>query len=280
VSGFSAAWLALRESADHRSRNRALLATLAKACAGNHEIAVVDLGCGTGSNLRACAPHLPPRQRWRLVDHDPALLTAASGQLSAWADTCASADGGLRLTRGNRSISVSFVCADLAADVGAVLGAQPDLVTAAALFDLASAEWIEHVADAVVRRRTAFYAALTYNGAESWTPCHPADAAVRNAFHAHLCRDKGFGPSAGLQANDLLARAFTRSGYKVHAAVSPWRLGPADCALIHELAKGIAGAVRQTGQVTEEEIAAWLDARLNGSICMVGHTDVLALPAR
>ena len=280
MSGFSAAWLALRESADHRARNGAPLAALARAFAGKREIAVVDLGCGTGSNLRACASHLPPRQRWRLVDRDPVLLTAARDQLSAWADTCTSAEGVLRLTQADRALSVSFVCADLAADLEAALDEQPDLVTAAALFDLASAEWIERFASAVVRRGAAFYAALTYNGAERWTPPHPADAAVTNAFHAHLRRDKGLGPSAGPQASDVLARAFTRSGYEVHAADSSWRLGPADRALTHELARGVADAVRQTGQVDEDDIAAWLKARLNGSTCTVGHTDVLALPVR
>lgn len=278
MSGFSAAWLALREPADQRSRNRALLAALAGTLAGKHEITVVDLGCGMGSNLRACAPHLPPLQRWRLVDHDPVLLMAAHDRLSAWADTRVSADGELRLTRGNRAISVAFVRADLAAGLEAALDAQPDLITAAALFDLASAEWIERLADAVVRRRAAFYAALTYNGAGSWTSSHPADAAITDAFHAHLRRDKGFGPSSGQQASHDLARAFTGAGYAVHAADSPWRLGPADGALIRELARGVADAVRQTGQVEEREIAAWLEARLNGSACTIGHTDTLALP--
>ena len=34
-------------------------------------ITVVDLGCGTGSNLRATAPLLGPEQHWTLVDYEP-----------------------------------------------------------------------------------------------------------------------------------------------------------------------------------------------------------------
>ena len=280
MSGFSAAWLALREPADHRSRNRGLLAALASAFAERHEIRVVDLGCGTGSNLCACAPHLPLRQHWRLVDHDPVLLAEARRRLSAWATPCTSAGDDLRLTSGNRTISVSFVCTDLTAGLNAALGVQLDLATGAALFDLASAEWIQYFADAVVRRGAAAYVALTYNGAMRWAPPHRADAAIANAFHAHMRRDKGFGPSAGPQASDALVEILTTSGYAVQAAASAWQLGSADAPLVHALAKGIADAVGQTGQVDGREIAAWLHARLTSALCTIGHTDVLALPSR
>ncbi|HEU4519792.1 MAG TPA: SAM-dependent methyltransferase, partial [Microvirga sp.] len=83
---FSPEWLDRREPVDHRSRNPDLLAALARRFAGRDRLAVVDLGCGAGSNLRALAPFLPERQSWRLVDHDPALLAAARERLAAWAD--------------------------------------------------------------------------------------------------------------------------------------------------------------------------------------------------
>ena len=73
MSGFSSDWLKLRESADHRARNQELLAKLAACFAEREAILVADLGAGTGSNLRAIAPHLPSRQQWVLVDHDPVL---------------------------------------------------------------------------------------------------------------------------------------------------------------------------------------------------------------
>jgi trans-aconitate methyltransferase len=72
--------------ADHRSRNRKLEHALAKHFDGWRPITVVDLGCGTGSNLRATAPLLGPEQHWTLVDHEQALLDAAAERLTAWAD--------------------------------------------------------------------------------------------------------------------------------------------------------------------------------------------------
>ena len=62
---FSADWLALREPYDARARNAEVLASVAAAFSDQSAISVVDLACGTGSTLRAIAPHLPPRQNWR-----------------------------------------------------------------------------------------------------------------------------------------------------------------------------------------------------------------------
>ena len=276
MSGFSPDWLALREPADHRARHAGLLADLGTAFADRASVAVVDLGCGTGSNLRAVAPHLPRRQRWRLVDHDAALLAAARDRLAAWADRAERDGDDLRLTVGGRDLQVSFTETDLAAAPEAALDGSPDLVTAAALFDLASRQWIGRLARSVANKRAAFYTALTYNGDDSWAPPHPDDDAIRDAFLEHQRRDKGFGPAAGPAATDALAEAFGARGYRVTTGASPWRLGAAEQALLRELAAGVAQAVRETGRMPEERVSAWLAARSGGASCTIGHADLLA----
>ena len=82
MTGFSPEWLALREPADHRARHQALqqqvctrLEVLARA--EHRAVRIIDLGCGSGSNLRALAGSLPDQQHWTLVDYDPLLLEAA-----------------------------------------------------------------------------------------------------------------------------------------------------------------------------------------------------------
>ena len=70
MSGFSPEWLELREAADHRARDGLLAMALADRLQKRPSIQVVDLGCGTGSNIRATYAALGP-------DSDPDALLAA-----------------------------------------------------------------------------------------------------------------------------------------------------------------------------------------------------------
>jgi SAM-dependent methyltransferase len=289
--GFDPAWLDLRESADHRSRNEDLSAALARRLGRRAPVSVLDLGCGTGSNLRATVPLLGPEQHWTLVDADASLLEAALARLCAWAGRAERNGSRLVLTKDGKRVAVRFVCADLALDLERLLEPGADLVTASALFDLASDDFIATLAAEVARRRAAFLAVLTYNGVQRWTPRHEADAVMALAFRTHQARDKGLGPAAGPIAPALLAAAFDEAGYAVSEGDSGWRLeagerGAAgggggagetsDAALIEALAKGFAAAVRETRLVPDEQVADWL--RLPRTGALVGHTDTLAWP--
>jgi hypothetical protein len=277
LTGFSAQWLNLREPADQRSRNRELERALAKHFDGRRPLTIVDLGCGTGANLRAMAPLLGPEQHWTLVDRDGALLDAAAHRLGSWADGADWREDQLTLVKGAQRIHVMFRRADLAGDLDAALGPDANLVTASALFDLASAAFITGLAHAVATRQSAFYTVLNYDGDQRWTPEHAADAAMLEAFHTHQRRDKGLGPAAGPDAPDALSEAFSAVGYRVSEGDSAWRLGSSDATLVGELALGFAAAAAETGLVNTSTIAAWRTLSRSGAT--VGHTDTLALPS-
>lgn len=264
MSGFDPAWLALREPADARARDRGLAGRLAAAFAGRKTLRVADLGCGTGANLRATAALLPPRQHWTLIDHDPALLAAAQAALGRWEAALPEP----------MSIDTDFVEADLAAGLEACIPPATGLVTTSALLDLASPAWLERLAGALAARRLPLYAVLTVDGVLTWDAPHRDDEAVAAAFAAHMRRDKGFGPAAGATATDCLAAALRRSGYRVETAASPWRLGTGDVALAGALTRGIADAAGEMGV----DVAAWRAFRTEACDCTVGHQDILALP--
>lgn len=276
MSGFSPEWLALREPVDHASRDMALAARLGEHFAGHSAIEVVDLGCGAGSNLRGTFSMLPDSQSWTLVDYDSRLLAAARTALMRWADKAEERGQEIVLAKDGKTMHVAFRQADLNADLDAALGARPDLVTAAAFFDLASPEFIGQLVAAVAARRSVFYTVLTYNGQQSWTPRQAADALLLTAFHEHQRGDKGFGSSAGPAAPAALSATFQSAGYHVAEADSPWRLGMNDRQLIADLACGFADAAAETGAVDAETIAAW--RAVVRSEAIVGHTDTLAFP--
>jgi hypothetical protein len=281
MSGFSPDWLALREAVDHRSRNQALLSKLAARFANREDVLVADLGAGAGSNLRAVAPVLPARQQWILIDHDPALLAAAFEAIAEWADSARAVATGLEISKGGKSLLIELRQADLAAEPAAWGDASPDLVTAAALFDLVSEVWIERFVTALARAGLPLYTALNHDGVAEWSPPHPADHRMKTAFERHFGGDKGFGPSAGSRAPKLMADQLASAGYGIERGRSDWRLGPADSKLIAMLAEGWAKAVGETGDVPAEEIADWLAARKAvGVSCLVRHEDFLASPPR
>ena len=277
MSGFDASWLDLREPADHRSRNEELAGLLTRHLGRRPTVEVLDLGCGTGSNLRATAPLLGPEQSWTLIDYDARLLDAAVTRLAQWAGDWERSKEKLILKRQGKTITVRFRRADLVNDFESIFATPADLVTGSALFDLASGDFIAEVAAEVVRRRAAFYTVLTYNGVQRWTPKHPADTEMAAAFRAHQVTDKGFGPAARPTAPQLLPTPFDAAGYQLSEADSTWRLEEADDALIQALIPGFVDAVRETEKVSEPTIADWLKPARTGAL--VGHTDTLALPA-
>jgi hypothetical protein len=240
-------------------------------------VRVVDLGCGTGSNIRATYAALGPEQYWTLVDYDARLLGAARSSLSEWADSSApEGTNGLLLRKSGKTLHVSFRQANLVTDLDAALGPACDLITASALFDLCSPEFITRFSHAVAERKAVFYTVLTYNGVQRWKPPHDLDAAMAEAFQAHQMTDKGFGLSAGPKAPAALVSALRACGYKVREGDSPWLLSRSDQPLIKALIPGFADAVRETGKLPAARIDAWLALPRHGA--EVGHTDTLALP--
>jgi len=118
--------------------------------------------------LRGQALYLPPRQSWRLVDHDPQLLDAARVSLIAWADRIESQEP-LTLAKADRQLEIAFLRSDLSRFDQNLLVQGLDLVTAAAFFDLVSATWIEEFCAALAERRLPLYAVLSYVVAQRTT---------------------------------------------------------------------------------------------------------------
>ncbi len=265
MSGFSADWLALREPYDRRARNADVLNAVADSLKGCSSIRIVDLACGTGSTLRAIAPHLPSNQNWRLVDNDLGLL-------------------GRALATGRPAgVTVATVPLDLSRDLEAVLDGPLDLVTTSALLDLVSETWLERLATEIAARSVPLYAALSYDGQIDFAPVDPADAAIIAAVNAHQRTDKGFGPALGPAAAAVAIARFELFGYSVAQGKSDWVIGPDDRDIQMEIFSGWASAAREIGDASLADTVGWLTRRRDAvtagrSSIRVGHVDIFARP--
>jgi hypothetical protein len=265
VGDFTAEWLALREPADHRARSARLAREIARRLMGRPPLHVVDLGSGTGSNLRYLTRRLPPVQHWRMIDRDPALL-ARIGKPTMWAIVA----------------SVHLQPRDLAdLDANADLFKAVSLVTASALLDLVSAAWIDALAKRCLSSRAASLFALTYDGRIACTPADRDDEMVRDLVNRHQRSDKGFGPALGPGAADVAQQAFTSRGFTVERDGSDWTLDNGDAELQRQLIDGWAAAASAMQPADAAAIEAWRQRRLAHvaaarSVIVVGHEDLAA----
>lgn len=264
MSGFPAEWLALREPYDRRARNAVVRDAVISAFAGRPSIGIVDLACGTGSNLRALSPVLKVRQDWRLVDNDLSLLARVPQKIAP-------------------NVTISTGPIDLSRDLEAALDGAIDLVTTSALLDLVSDEWLERLVVEAAARRLPVYATLSYDGRIEFSPGDSVDAAVIAAVNAHQRTDKGFGPALGPAAAQSAAERFERLGYVVVRGESDWVFGPSDREIQFETLSGWAAAAREISDLALAEVIGWLTRRRDlvaagRSSIRVGHLDLFARP--
>ena len=185
MGDFSAAWLQLREPIDHRARSAALTTGVLEALRVD-ELRILDLACGTGSNLRYLAGQVllfnigtpsvrkaRPDPDWLLVDHDPSLIALVPA-----------------------APNVTTLQRDLAS-LDASLFEGRSLVTASALLDLVSDAWLRGLAAQCRAHGSAAMFALTYDGRMAFDPGEPEDSLVCDLVNRHQETDKGFGPALG-----------------------------------------------------------------------------------
>jgi hypothetical protein len=158
-------------------------------------------------------------------------------------------------------------------------------LTASALLDLVSADWLDRLARATVTRGLRVYAALTYDGRVTFEPADPFDSEMVRAFNRHQRGDKGFGPALGPTAGEAAIARFKALGYTVEQGASDWVLGRRDVEIQSDLLTGWAVAANELADLDTAQIKGWLERRrdylASGSSSIgVGHIDFFASPIR
>lgn len=279
---FDADWLALREPFDAAARDRSarLLPALRSHRPASGPWRVMDLGCGTGANLRWLAPRLGGAQQWLVVDRDAALLRRWQAQPGFDRRS----GGVLQRDHTEGRLQVLRRQADLAADLERLPWQAAHLVTASALLDLAGEAWLERLAALATTARTALLFALNVDGRHVWQPGDADDAFVAWRFAEHQGRDKGLGPALGPRAAQTLGDLLRAQGWRVQLARSDWWIHPGASrseAMQRAMADGMARAAAEQAPADAPRVQAWRERRLaqaDSSALRVGHLDLLALP--
>ena len=281
-------WLRLREPADVHSRAASLVLDIAESLARHDPLRVLDLGTGTGSNIRYLAERLRGPQQWLAIDRSAELLAALPERFRAWATP-----RGFDVVTRNGSCVVrgphfESEIQTRQQDLG-VLGDHRvfdgrHLVTASALLDLVSEQWLRSLAEHCRTAGALALFAITYNGRFSCEPREVEDDTVRDLVNRHQKTDKGLGGvAAGPEAAAVAERCFAEAGYRVRRESSDWVLGPAEHPLQRLLIDGWAEAASEIVPGSAAMIAGWRARRLahldaGRSSVVVGHDDLAAWP--
>jgi hypothetical protein len=298
MNEFSANWLTLREPFDQAARETvavaldlpARLARWRKRSPGE-ALAVIDLACGHGANLRALAPSLGGAQHWRLVDHDPALLAAVPDALAEWAlrhdyRLIREADTGAEqaLDIAGPGFHARAVCprVDLARDLASLDFGQKPLVTGCALLDLVSAPWLQALIHKARAASAVLLFGLTVDGRTNWHPADPDDELVLGLFSQHQRRDKGFGPALGSQAAAVALQQMASAGYETLQTQTDWVIdGALASTMMLAMVEGMAAAALEQNPAAQDAVRSWRARRgagIDNSCLRVGHVDIVATP--
>jgi len=263
---FTPEWLTLREPVDAAARAGELVDRLVRLFAGRDRLVIRDLGCGTGSLGRWLSPLLPNPQHWIMQDREPDLLAHVYMDVPSTAP-----------------VTVETRLGDLGGVTAADL-AGTSLVTASALLDILTTEEIDRLTGACVDAGVPALFTLSVLGEVELSPADPLDADITAAFNEHQRRVQDGRQLLGPDAPAAVIESFRKRGVDVRVAPSPWRLGADNPELTAEWLRGWVGAAVEQRPELTAEAASYLRQRLDavhaGRLSgMVGHVDVLAVPA-
>ncbi len=271
MSSFSVEWLQLREPVDTAARNPELTDRLLDWRQQQGLLSVLDLASGTGANSRFLAPLLGGVQHWWLVDHDPELLAQGKeAAMQPWSHT-------------RDHCHQEWLQLDLVHDWNQLPLQEVQLVTASALLDLVSANWLAQLAQRCGQWQATVFMVLSYDGGILWEPVLAGDEMLRVWVNDHQRTDKGFGPALGPDAVATLALLLRKQGYEVMVRPSPWRLKPEQVAIQTVLLDGWLNAAVEIAPEAANELESWWVKRRRWLECgesrlQVGHWDLLAWP--
>ncbi|WP_277554581.1 hypothetical protein [Halobaculum limi] len=271
MEGDDVAYLEAAATVDDRAHSQEGTAAFRDALRRDDDadgVRVLEAGAGTcGMLRRLLADDALPTGEWVATDTDERVLDAGRDLLRA-----AAAEAGYRVEtegsadvfrRGESRLRVRFVADDARA---VAAGYDADGVVGRSFADLLAPEDVHSLLRAAAPDGW-YHLPLTFDGETRFSPSHPADDAVLDAFHATM-RNRG-------RAATLVAERFADAGTPPTVdARSDWvveRVGDADGpddgypvdeeTFLRTILDTVVASVRDSGRVPEATLREWANTR-------------------
>jgi SAM-dependent methyltransferase len=260
---FNSDWLNERYRFDAEARNEWLEANCVNYFAYLPKLRLLDLGSGTGSNVRYYIEAFPQDQHWTCVEHDPKLIEASRQTIAADLRSRgyreeASGDALCFVGQGHR-VEIDW-CEGSLLDLAQLLPlASVDLVMANAVFDLFSERQFRQLALDLHKAGTPLLFTLNY-AHMAFQPARPQDEQVIGWYDSHMLRPQSFGQAMGPAGGKKMETILREIGYEVQLAESIWDIRPHDQAMLGFMLGFMEGAIGELplSEAEQQSFAAWL----------------------
>ena len=250
---------------------------------------IVDIGSGTGANVRYYFDKIPHAQEWTLIEQSTYLLEECRHSLSAFAQEHnyswqAQGDAFLLTDTEEKTATIKLVPGRLEHIEQLTDLPHTDVVTANAVFDLLSFEQFDALVSTLARHDVCLLATLNYYET-SFLPFSDQDHRFTHWYHMHMKRPQpmgiAMGPDCSAEMLDLLAQHHMM----IEQEGSQWHLKKCDLTMHRYILHFMKQAISELSLSQEEQrdFNAWLDRKKE--LCrqreleiIIDHSDIFACP--
>ena len=249
---------------------------------------LVDVGSGTGANVRYYFDRIPHQQEWILVEQDARLRDDCRQSLAHFAEQRGydwqPQNDTFQLTDGQKTATVTFVPGHIERIEQLVDLSQTDVVTANAVFDLVPFEQFDALVGKLVQHDVCLLATLNYYET-SFLPFSEHDHRFVGWYHMHMKRPQPMGIAMGADCSEEMLDLLAQHHMMIEQEGSQWHLKKNATTMHHYLLHFIEHAVAELNLSADEQqdVERWLEHKKK--LCrereleiIVDHSDIFAYP--
>ena len=283
-------WLAHRFACDAQARHHEIEHKFL-AFFEQHQTAlkVVDVGSGTGANVRYYFDRIPHTQEWTLIGQSTQLLDEGVNSLSAFAQENDygwqhQSNNTFVLTDAEKTATIKLVSGSIEHIEQLADLPQADIVTANAVFDLLSFEQFDALVEKLAQHDVCLLATLNYYET-SFLPFFKEDHRFLRWYHMHMKRPQPMGIAMGPDCSEEMLDLLAQHHMMIEQEGSQWHLKKCDSTMHRYLLHFIEHAIAELSLSPEEkqDFDAWINKKKD--LCrqreleiIVDHSDIFAYP--